>query len=58
MGLGPLKNGRFQPITPWQGSWAQQEEERRKLSKPVTTTWVSVKDTQWPVGVPVARKKP
>ena len=30
MGTGKLVNGRHQPITPWRGSWAQMEEERRQ----------------------------
>lgn len=30
MGLGVFKNGRYWPITPWQGSWAQQEQERKQ----------------------------
>ena len=29
-GRGPVVNGKQKPITPWKGSWAQQEEERRK----------------------------
>lgn len=30
-GLGTkTKSGKYKPITPWKGSWAQQEEERRK----------------------------
>lgn len=30
MGYGPIKNGRQQPISRWQGSWAQQEQARRE----------------------------
>jgi hypothetical protein len=29
-GKGPVVKGKQKPITPWKGSWAQQEEERRK----------------------------
>ena len=29
MGYGPVINGKQKPITPYQGSWAQQEEARR-----------------------------
>jgi len=29
MGYGPIKNGKQLPITPWVGSWAWQEEQRR-----------------------------
>lgn len=32
-GYGPVKNGKQKPITPWKGSWAQQEEERKKKDK-------------------------
>lgn len=49
MGYGPVKNGRQQPITPWQGSWAQQEQERRAglLTRPPP------KQAQWPLGHPI-----
>jgi hypothetical protein len=30
MGLGIYKNDRHQPITPYKGSWAHQEELKRK----------------------------
>lgn len=30
MGYGPTKNGKQTPITPYKGSWAEQEERRRK----------------------------
>lgn len=29
MGYGPVTNGKQTPITPWLGSWAQQQEVRR-----------------------------
>lgn len=29
MGLGPFKNGRHQPITPYKGSWAEKMEKER-----------------------------
>ncbi|MCK9459723.1 MAG: hypothetical protein M0R80_08800 [Proteobacteria bacterium] len=29
-GRGPVVKGKQKPITPWKGSWAQKEEERRK----------------------------
>lgn len=38
MGLGPFKNGRHKSITPYQGSWAQQEEERKAKGLPLKVT--------------------
>jgi hypothetical protein len=29
MGCGPLVNGKYRPITPWNRSWAQTEEQRK-----------------------------
>lgn len=29
MGLGPVKNGKQSPITPWQGSWAEQQQAKK-----------------------------
>ncbi len=26
MGYGPIVNGKQKPITPWEGSWAQQQQ--------------------------------
>ena len=40
MGYGPIVNGKQQPITPWKGSWAEQQQQRREGSK------------QWPIGSP------
>lgn len=34
MGCGPIKNGKPQPITPYYGSWAwQQEQDRLKKTQ-------------------------
>jgi hypothetical protein len=33
MGYGPIVNGKQTPITPWKGSWAEQEE-RKRAGKP------------------------
>ena len=33
MGIGKYKNGRYQPITPFEGSWAD-SEAKRNLTKP------------------------
>lgn len=33
MGLGKYKNGRHQPITPYLGSWAQEEQERQRAAQ-------------------------
>jgi hypothetical protein len=30
MGLGPFKNGRYWPISPYKGSWAWQEAQNRQ----------------------------
>lgn len=35
MGLGPIKNGRQLPITPYAGSWAEQEAKRRADGRPI-----------------------
>ena len=35
MGYGLVKNGKQQPITPWKGSWAEQEQQRRE-----STPWL------------------
>jgi hypothetical protein len=35
MGLGPIKNGKPAPITPYVGSWAWKLEQERKEKKPV-----------------------
>ena len=47
MGYGPVINGKQMPITPWKGSWAQQEQGRRAGGKPLTVTRP---DGQWPLG--------
>ena len=55
MGYGPVINGKHKPITPWQGSWAQQEQARRegKFAPPL------VHSLQWPIGHrPEPAKKP
>jgi hypothetical protein len=30
MGMGPIKNGKQAPITPWKGSWAESMQKQRK----------------------------
>lgn len=35
MGLGAFRNGRHRPITPWVGSWAQRELDRRERRGPL-----------------------
>ncbi len=32
MGLGPIKNGKPTPITPWKGSWAEQMKKIKSNS--------------------------
>lgn len=44
MGYGPWDGKRHQPITPWHGSWAQQQEQQRQERPRLP------KDTQWPIG--------
>lgn len=46
MGYGPITNGRQMPITPWKGSWAEQEQARRE-GKPAPPL---PKPTGWPMG--------
>lgn len=29
MGYGPVINGKQMPITPWKGSWAEQEQAKK-----------------------------
>ena len=50
MGLGQFKNGRHQPITPYNGSWAEQQERARQRiidekrpRQPVTRTFMHTK---------------
>lgn len=48
MGYGPITPGGKQlPITPWQGSWAQQEQARKAAGLPLPSRQV---DQQWPLG--------
>ena len=35
MGYGPISNGKQKPITPWKGSWAQQEQEKKDGLQPI-----------------------
>ena len=37
MGYGPTKNGKQKPITPWQGSWAEQMSQSRTPDKSSVT---------------------
>lgn len=47
MGYGPVTPGGKQlPITPWKGSWAQQEQARRMGGLPPLT-----RSQQWPLGM-------
>jgi hypothetical protein len=51
MGLGKIINGRHQAITPWMGSWAQQEEARRAGHPAVPPRPpYTPPDNQWPLG--------
>lgn len=34
MGYGAFRDGRHTPVTPWDGSWAQIEEESRRVRIP------------------------
>jgi hypothetical protein len=35
MGYGPVKNGKHRPITPYEGSWAwQQKQKKQPLNAP------------------------
>lgn len=47
MGYGPIVNGKQTPITPWKGSWAQQEEERRRTGAPIQN---GAPPSMWPLG--------
>lgn len=49
MGYGPVVNGKQMPITPWQGSWAQQQAQRRLDPNPAPL----VHNLQWPLGCTV-----
>jgi hypothetical protein len=49
MGYGPVINGKQRPITPWMGSWAQQEQARRE-GKPAPPLPQRPADGQWPLG--------
>lgn len=44
MGYGPIVNGKQTPITPWVGSWAWEQEQRRLGLLPKKP------DNQWPIG--------
>lgn len=35
MGYGPVANGKQKPVTPWKGSWAQQQQQAR-VAPPTT----------------------
>lgn len=47
MGCGPVHNGKQHPITPWHGSWAQQE-----FAKRCEEPWFSKFHGQWIVRHP------
>lgn len=50
MGYGPVINGKQMPITPWKGSWAEQEQRRRE-GKPVPPlTHTLPQPAGWPLG--------
>lgn len=50
MGYGPVTNGKQKPITPWKGSWAEQEQARRE-GKPSPPLVHPLKPVQgWPLG--------
>lgn len=50
MGYGPIINGKQMPITPWKGSWAEQEQRRRE-GKPVPSLPSNPNPSQWPLGM-------
>ena len=35
MGLGPVRNGKHTPITPYKGSWAETMQRKEKVYVPV-----------------------
>jgi hypothetical protein len=53
MGYGPVVNGKQKPITPWQGSWAQQEQARR-AGQPAPPL---PQQNQWPLGFRVVESR-
>lgn len=54
MGYGPVINGRQRPISPWQGSWAQQQQQGARNPDPrPNPDWVRAPL----VGIDHARRK-
>lgn len=50
MGYGPVTNGKQKPITPWKGSWAEQEQARRE-GRPAPPLTHNLKPVLgWPLG--------
>jgi hypothetical protein len=45
-----IVNGKPAPITPWKGSWAEQEQARRAAGKPLDLNGRLSTDGQWPLG--------
>lgn len=33
MGCGPISNGKYKPITPYEGSWAYEQEQKRQSTQ-------------------------
>ncbi|MGJ7546499.1 hypothetical protein [Variovorax sp. LT1R16] len=50
MGYGPFTNGKQTPITPWKGSWAEQEQARREGTPSPTLVHTLKPGLGWPVG--------
>ena len=62
MGYGPTKNGKQKPITPWQGSWAEQQQRSQFGGVPyneqlaLARRWDKAVDAGSPITAQIRRK--